>query len=68
LFQFMVCSRLLVQPDREKTPMKWPLLAASAVIGAALWLPAQAAQPGAPAGNYGLDCTSRIAYLLNQGE
>ena len=29
--------------------MKWPLLAASAVIGAALWLPAQAAQPGAPA-------------------
>jgi hypothetical protein len=29
--------------------MKWPLFAASVVIGAALWLPALAAQPGAPA-------------------
>ena len=29
--------------------MKWSLLAASALIGAALWLPAQAAQPSAPA-------------------
>src|SRR5262249_1840455 len=29
--------------------MKWPLLAASALIGATLWLPAQAAQPGTPA-------------------
>src|SRR5262245_59005650 len=28
--------------------MKWPLFAASALIGATLWLPAQAAQPGAP--------------------
>ena len=29
--------------------MKWPLLAASAMIGAALWLSAQAAPPGTPA-------------------
>jgi hypothetical protein len=30
-------------------PMKWTLLAASAVIAATLWLPGEAAQPAAPA-------------------
>jgi len=48
LSEFMVCSICAFSLDREKTPMKWSLLAASALIGAALWLPAQAAQPSAP--------------------
>jgi hypothetical protein len=55
--------------------MRWTLLAASAAIGATLWLPSQAAQPAAPAASSGDPITFeqyrdwRLAFIeRRQGE